>query len=102
MLGETAGWAFYEMIAVCETTERAIVSSTRGLVRLCRRLRLPTYESYLEWKRDFRRKYRLAKDFFLIATIAAGAALAVVLRKVAPCPIPEVVSSYTVIKISDG
>jgi hypothetical protein len=85
-----------------ETTGRAIISATYGFVRLCRRVKIPTYESYTEWKDNFREKHNFRGNFFLVAALAAGGALEAVLREFLPTPIPEVVSGYVTIKIYDG
>lgn len=102
VLGETVGQIFYEMVAVSEKLKKAVISATYGFVRLCRRVKIPTYESYTEWKGNFREKYKFRGNFFIIIALAAGGALGAVLREYLPTPIPEVASGYITIKIYDG
>lgn len=102
VLGETVGQVFYEMIAVSERLKRAIISATYGFVRLCRRIKIPTYQSYTEWKDSFRKKCKVRGDFLIIVALAAGGALGAVLRRYLPTPIAEAASGYVTIKIYDG
>lgn len=89
LIGETAGQAFYEMLAVSEKTGRAIVSRTHAFVRLCRKLRIPTYESYTDWKDNFRRRHGF-KGKFLILVISAGAyGLSSIVSQTLPAPIQQ-------------
>lgn len=105
VLGETVGQVFYELIAVSERLKRAVISATHGFIRLCHRVKIPTYESYTEWKDNFRKKHRITRGFFIIVALAMGAAAEAGMRAVIPPPIPiipEVISGSITIAVIDG
>ena len=102
LLGKTVGQIFYEMITVSEKTRIAILSATRGFTRLCRKIKIPTYEFYTEWKENFKKQHGFGGRFLIIFAAGAASGIAGFILGTLPAPVPHIAAfSVGVIVLDD-